>query len=109
MTLQRQKLKKLLGKRYRPLVTMAKGFTQAIFLEQLTTQQAYVIRQLLQMEPTEFWRACKGRTLIELPEKAGNLDKRVMVSIEKKPKQLLLELERPRTHADFDEEHQTDE
>ncbi len=98
--MQRRRLKELLGKRHRPLVTMAKGFTQLSFLDQLTTQQAYVIRQLLQMEPTEFWRACKGRTLIELPEKAGKLDKAVIASIEAKPKQILL---------NFSPEHQVDD
>jgi hypothetical protein len=107
--LQRQKLKKLLGKRYRPLVTMAKGFTQTVFLEQLTAQQAYVIRQLLHMQPVEFWRASKGKSLIELPDDPGQLDRQVLAGMKEKPKQLLLEFGSPRTHEYIDEEHRTDE
>ena len=37
--------------------TVRIDYVEAFFLEQLTAQQAYVIRQLLQMKPTEFWRA----------------------------------------------------
>ena len=107
--LQRQMLKKLLGRRYRPLVQMAKSFTQTVFLEQLTAQQSYVIRQLFHMQPVEFWRASKGKILIELPDDPGALDRQVLAGKKEKPKHLLLELERPIMHEDFDEEQQTDE
>ena len=88
---------------------MAKGFTQTLFLEQLTAQQAYVIRQLLHMQPVEFWRASKGKSLIELPDDPGQLDRQVLAGMKEKPKQLLLEFGSPRTHEDIDEEHRADE
>ena len=82
-------MKKLLGRKYRPLVTMAKGFTRAAFLEQLTAQQAYVIRSILQMDPVNFWRAAKGR-FQELPEQPGRLDATELAAIPNKPEQRLL-------------------
>lgn len=64
--LQRQRLKELLGRRWRPLVERAKRFTKTIFLRDLTDAEARAIHRILNMEPGEFWRAARGR-LIELP------------------------------------------
>ena len=55
----------------------------------LSPAEAYVIRQLLHMQPKEFWRACKGRTLIELPENPGELDRRVLAGMKENPRRLL--------------------
>ena len=98
---QRKRMKELLGKKYRPLVQMAKGFTQTIFLEQLTSQQAYAIRCILQMDPITFWRAAKGRIFYELPQQPGRIDPGELAAIGDKPKQLGLAFERPRTREDF--------
>ena len=94
---QRRRMKELLGKQHRPLVQMAKSFSQAIFLEQLTAQQAHVIRRVLELDPVTFWRAAKGRIFLELPEKPGRLDVGELAAIPDKPKQLLLGLGGPKT------------
>lgn len=70
---QRRKLKQLLGKKFRSLVTTARQYTKGVFLDVLTEQQAYVIRRKLSMEPGEFWRAVQGK-LCDLPEDAGSID-----------------------------------
>ena len=64
---QRVRLKELLGKD-RKLVGEAKYFGKAIFLRRLTTRQAAAIRQILKIEPGEFWRAVNGKFL-DLPQR----------------------------------------
>lgn len=60
---QRQRLKELLGRRWRPLVEDAKRFTKTIFLEHLTARQAEAIRNCIGVDPGTFWRAVNGRFL----------------------------------------------
>jgi hypothetical protein len=71
---QRKRLKELLG-RHRPLVEHAKNkyVSKAIFLRDLTNEQATAIRQILDIEPIEFWRACKGKTFVALPKRLVQL------------------------------------
>ncbi len=64
---QRRRLKELLGKRLRPLVETAKRRTKALFLDLLTREEADAIRRILNVEPAIFWRACAGRTFLDLP------------------------------------------
>jgi len=97
---QRMKLKKLLGKRYRSLVTKAKQYTQSNFLDVLTAQEAYAIRKLLKMEPVLFWRLSKGKCFADLPESPGSLDPAELNAIPDKPEQLRLPFERPRTREE---------
>jgi hypothetical protein len=86
---QRKRLKELLGKRYRTLVEKAKCMPQVLFLEELTAQQAYVIRRSLQMEPVKFWRLCRGKELVRLP-KSPAINPEWLPKVEEKPKQQLL-------------------
>lgn len=64
---QRRRLKELLGKRLRPLVETAKRRTKTLFLDLLTREEGDAIRRILKVEPGTFWRACKGRTYMDLP------------------------------------------
>ena len=64
---QRRRLIELLGRRLRPLVETAKRRTKTLFLDLLTREERDVIRRILKVEPGTFWRACKGRTYIDLP------------------------------------------
>lgn len=70
---QRQRLKQLLGRPWRPLIETAKRHTQAIFLANLTADQAAAIRRLLNVSPEQFWRACKGRAFLDLPPRLVQL------------------------------------
>lgn len=99
--LQRRRMKELLGKPYRSLVNRAKGFTQRVFLEQLTAKEAYVIRATLRMSPIEFWRAATGSTFCELPEQPSRIDPEGLAAVGEKPKQLMLPLGGPKTREDF--------
>lgn len=65
--LQRQRLKELLGKRWRPLVERAKRDTKTLFLRDLTTEEARAIQRILEIDSGEFWRIAKGRKLVTLP------------------------------------------
>ena len=66
---QRRRLKELLSRRHRGMVEWAKNryITKAVFLRDLTEEQAYAIRTILNVEPGEFWRACRGKTFLDLP------------------------------------------
>jgi len=66
---QRQRLKQLLGRRFRPLVEKAKRqlHTQAIFLEYLTAEEERAIWRILKITPKTFWRACRGKVWLNLP------------------------------------------
>lgn len=98
---QRMKLKKLLGKRFRPLVTKAKQYAQRIFLDVLTAQEAYAIRKLLHVEPVQFWRLSKGKVFMDLPDKPGVINLSELNVIPDKPEQLPLPFERPRTREEI--------
>jgi hypothetical protein len=71
---QRQRLKELLGREYRPLVETAKRHTKVVFLQFLSKAQADAIRRILNIEPDEFWRACKGRLTLDLPPRLIQLE-----------------------------------
>jgi len=66
---QRRRMKELLGRRYRPLVQQAKYHrqTKKMFLESLTREQANAIRRVFAVEPSDFWRAARGRIFLALP------------------------------------------
>ena len=70
---QRARLKELLGKN-RKIVGDAKYFTKAIFLRQLTSEQATAIRRCLNIEPGDFWRAAQGTIFLDLPKRHVQLD-----------------------------------
>jgi hypothetical protein len=65
--LQRQQMKRILGRRHRPLVTKAKRTAQRDFIAALTEAQVQAIRRGLQLGPKEFWRAVRGAVLLQLP------------------------------------------
>ena len=73
---QRQRMKELLGRRNRSLVEAAKykRTTKAMFLEQLTGEQAGAIRQILGIEPGAFWRECRGKAFVDLPPRMVQLE-----------------------------------
>ncbi len=60
-------LKRILGRKYRPLVTQAARSTKKDFLAHLTEAGAYKIKRRLQLDPGQFWRAAKGRDFLDLP------------------------------------------
>ncbi len=71
---QRNRLKELIG-HHRPLVEYAKNkyISKAIFLRDLTEEQAAAIRRIFDVEPGEFWRACKGKAFVNLPKRLMQL------------------------------------
>jgi hypothetical protein len=73
---QRRRLKELLGRQHRPLVEHAHNryITKAIFLRDLTDGQAQMIRRILNVEPGDFWRACKGKLFLSLPPRTVQLE-----------------------------------
>ena len=71
---QRRRLKELLGKEHRSLVTKAKRHTKAIFLANLTEGQANAIGRKLGIAPGEFWRAVKGRAWLDLAPRLTQLE-----------------------------------
>jgi len=73
-SLQRQRLKELLGRRYRTLVEAAKSRTKSLFLDKVTNEEADIIRRILSVEPGRFWRACKGAEFLELPPRLVQLE-----------------------------------
>ena len=70
---QRRRLKELLGRQHRPLVETAKRQTKTIFLRFLTEAETDAIRRILHVEPDEFWRACAGRVMLNLPPRLVQL------------------------------------
>jgi hypothetical protein len=64
---QRKHLKRILGKKHRPLVTKASRSTKRDFLRTLTLDDTRVIKLRLGLDPGRFWRAAKGREFIDLP------------------------------------------
>ena len=71
---QRQRLKELLGKRYRPLVERAKSRTKTLFLEHLTRDEADAIRRILDLDPATFWQTARGRRFVALPPRLVQLE-----------------------------------
>ena len=64
---QRKVLKRILGRKHRPLVTKASRSTKRDFLRTLTTADARVIELRLGLDPGHFWRAAKGKEFPDLP------------------------------------------
>jgi len=65
---QRHALKRLLGKQHRKLVMQASRNTKQDFLDRyLTEAAAQVIKRRFGLDPGRFWRAAKGRELLDLP------------------------------------------
>jgi hypothetical protein len=66
---QRRRMRELLGKGYRSLVTAAKykHTTKAMFMAGLSDDQVQAISRILGIEPGDFWRAARGRVLLRLP------------------------------------------
>jgi len=75
---QRRRMKELLGRGYRSLVTAAKykRTTKAMFLAELRDDQVQAIRQILGVNPGDFWRAVRGRCLLHLPARQIQLELR---------------------------------
>lgn len=92
---QRQRMKQLLGRKYRPLVQQAKQSTLRVFLEDLTAEHAYAIRRTLQLDAKTFWQACKGSRFIELPDQARRISPIEAAQLPENPKQLFLRFDRP--------------
>ena len=65
---QRHALKRILGRQHRPLVTLAARSTKRDFLAALSESGAHIIKRRLRLEPGQFWRAAKGRDLLDLPK-----------------------------------------
>lgn len=64
---QRKALKRILGKKHRPLVTKASRSTKRDFLRTLTADNVRAIKLRLGLDPGHFWRAAKGTVFISLP------------------------------------------
>ena len=73
---QRRRMKELLGRHHRSLVEAAKykRTTKAMFLQQLTEEQAGDIRRIFGIEPGVFWRACRGKVFLDLPPRMVQLE-----------------------------------
>jgi hypothetical protein len=66
---QRKAMKRILGRQYRKIVTLAATSTKKDFLNlYLTETDSFIIRRRLQMDPSRFWRIAKGREFIDLPK-----------------------------------------
>ena len=71
---QRQRLRQLLGRPYRPLVSQAKYLTKRNFMLVISLHQAQAIRSILGIEPGVFWRAVKGKVFLPLPPRLNQLE-----------------------------------
>jgi hypothetical protein len=69
--LQRHRLKEMLGRGFSKLVGKAqmKRWTQKVFLAQITEEDKAMIRQRIGVDPVMFWRACRGKVILNLPQK----------------------------------------
>lgn len=72
--LQRQELKRLLGRDHRSLVTKAKRATKRQFLALLTELESHTVRRKFRVDPGEFWRAVHGRAFLKLPSPERQLE-----------------------------------
>ena len=66
--LQRQRMKRLLGREHRKLVKQANRETKQDFLSTITQEQAWAIRRKFGVDPTKFWRAANGKVFLDLPD-----------------------------------------
>ncbi len=64
---QRRRLRRMLGKEYAGLVPRAMGSGKAEFLAGLSEDEAARVRARTGLKPGRFWRAAKGRELIDWP------------------------------------------
>lgn len=64
---QRRALKRILGRKHRPLVGRASQSTKRDFLFRLSSDEAWVIKRRLGLDPGQFWRAAKGKEFLDLP------------------------------------------
>jgi hypothetical protein len=65
---QRKALKRLLGRNWRKLVTLAARSCKRDFLSRhLTEAGAHAIRRRLRLDPARFWRAARGKEFLDLP------------------------------------------
>ena len=87
---QRKKLKELLGKKQRKLVTFALRSNHTEFVDELTAEQAYLLRKGLGLTPTEFWRASKGEEFYELPDAVPYISEVTLCQVPRKKRQLSL-------------------
>lgn len=73
---QRQRMKELLGRRYRRLVGDAKSryTTKTIFLRDLRDDERQAIERVFDVDPGTFWRACKGKVFLDLPPRQVQLE-----------------------------------
>jgi hypothetical protein len=72
--LQRQELKRILGRHHRSLVTRAMRATKREFLAVLTEAESHAVRRKLRVDPGEFWRAVHGRVFPPLPVRERQLE-----------------------------------
>lgn len=70
---QRHALKRILGRKYRSLVTLASRSTKKDFLARLSEFGGYQINRRLRLDPARFWRVAKGKEFIVLPKAAIQL------------------------------------
>lgn len=70
---QRRELKRILGKKHRPLVTNASRSTKGDFLRSLTCDQTLALKRRLKLDPGRFWRVAKGKEFTELPKRPAQL------------------------------------
>jgi len=73
---QRRRMKELLGKGCRSLVTAAKykHTTKAMFVAELRDDQVQAIRRILGISPGDFWKASRGKILLDLPRRELQLE-----------------------------------
>lgn len=72
--LQRQEMKRILGRNYRSLVTKAKRATKQEFLAAVTEEQSQAVRRKLRVSPGEFWRAAQGKLELQGRERQLEFD-----------------------------------
>jgi hypothetical protein len=65
---QRKAIKRRLGRRFRKLVGRAFQNTKGRFLQECTDDDAQAIKRRLGLDPGRFWRVCKGREKIDIPQ-----------------------------------------
>jgi len=70
---QRRELKRILGKKHRPIVTRASRSTKRDFLRTITTDEVRAISLRLKLDPGRFWRVAGGKEFIELPKRPRQL------------------------------------
>ena len=90
---QRMRLKELLGAKHRKLVTMAQRSTHGDCVDQLSAEQAFLLRKGLGLSPSDFWRVARGREFRPLPEKMKFVSDVTLCQLPRKQKQLMLPID----------------